>query len=371
MSGSRTTTRVIALACQTLSRQQRCICYRTCASLRSLSSCETVCGAHLISEVPGKPFSLQQARGFAAGSNESIDGAYVMAESSSTEPPTQPSNESDGAAGEISSSDQESEDDEQEEGDDYEQEGDEHGPQALLQSPDETVVEEETEQDELLREIQSSSKKHQRHMLQQLLTGNELAGSGSETMGQEEGTAAIAAARDKYALKLVDVNSTNKGSPAGGVQSFSAMVVVGDGEGLLGHGTGKAAELVAAIRKASVRALDRVTHVPRYERFTILHPVATKYGKCKLRMYPLASGGGIRANALLGDIAALAGIKAIGIKIHGSRNTRNSVKALFQAFGQLTTIEQQAKDKGMTAVEVIVGSRPKPRQRGKYSTRLS
>ena len=69
-----------------------------------------------------------------------------------------------------------------------------------------------------------------RHMLQQLLTGNELAGSGSETMGQEEGTAAIAAARDKYALKLVDVNSTNKGSPAGGVQSFSAMVVVGDGE---------------------------------------------------------------------------------------------------------------------------------------------
>lgn len=67
-------------------------------------------------------------------------------------------------------------------------------------------------------------------MLQQLLTGNELAGSGSETMGQEEGTAAIAAARDKYALKLVDVNSTNKGSPAGGVQSFSAMVVVGDGE---------------------------------------------------------------------------------------------------------------------------------------------
>lgn len=85
-----------------------------------------------------------------------------MAESSSTEPPTQPSNESDGAAGEISSSDQESEDDEQEEGDDYEQEGDEHGPQALLQSPDETVVEEETEQDELLREIQSSSKKHQR-----------------------------------------------------------------------------------------------------------------------------------------------------------------------------------------------------------------
>ena len=70
-----------------------------------------------------------------------------------------------------------------------------------------------------------------RHMLQQLLTGNELA--GDTLSSQEEGIAAIAAAREKYSLKLVDVNSTNKGSPAGGVQSFSAMVVVGDGEVLV------------------------------------------------------------------------------------------------------------------------------------------
>ena len=72
---------------------------------------------------------------------------------------------------------------------------------------------------------------HCRHMLQQLLTGNELTGTGHDSMNQQEdGIAAIAAARQKYSLKLVDVNSTNKGSPAGGVQSFSAMVVVGDCE---------------------------------------------------------------------------------------------------------------------------------------------
>lgn len=142
-------------------------------------------------------------------------------------------------------------------------------------------------------------------------------------------------------------------------------------QGALGHGTGKAAELVAAIRKASLRALKNVMFIPRYERFTILHPVDTKFGKCKLRMYPLASGGGIRANALLGDIASLAGINSIGIKTHGSRNARNSVKALFKAFEQLTTIEQLAKDKGMAAVEVIVGSMPKPRQRFKYASRRS
>ena len=57
-------------------------------------------------------------------------------------------------------------------------------------------------------------------------------------------------------------------------------------QGLLGHGTGKAGELVAAIRKASMRALNSLTFVPRWEEFTILHPVDTKFGKCKLRMYP-------------------------------------------------------------------------------------
>ena len=67
-----------------------------------------------------------------------------------------------------------------------------------------------------------------RHILQQLLSGNEL--TGAQTMSEEESNAAINAARQKYSLKLVDVNSTNKGSSAGGVQSFSAMVVVGNHE---------------------------------------------------------------------------------------------------------------------------------------------
>ena len=66
-------------------------------------------------------------------------------------------------------------------------------------------------------------------MLQQFLTHSEM--SGSSTLGTEEETnAAIDAAKDNYSLKLVDVNSTNKGSPKGGIQSFSAMVVVGNQE---------------------------------------------------------------------------------------------------------------------------------------------
>lgn len=118
--------------------------------------------------------------------------------------------------------------------------------------------------------------------------------------------------------------------------------------------------------------MNNLSYVPRYESFTILHPVDTKYGKCKLRMYPLASGRGIRANDLLGTIADLAGINAIGIKTHGSRNARNSVKAMFQAFAQLTTIERRAQELGVAVAEVVAGSRPAPNpRRYRYAQRLS
>ena len=86
----------------------------------------------------------------------------------------------------------------------------------------------ETLKQSTLESVSSCSSLICRHILQQLLSGNEL--TGAQTMSEEESNAAINAARQKYSLKLVDVNSTNKGSSAGGVQSFSAMVVVGNHE---------------------------------------------------------------------------------------------------------------------------------------------
>lgn len=349
MTSLRSSVRLVTLAAEVLSRQQRSLC-QIC-NIRALhtNTLASLASQHAIP--PTLTSVQQQVRGFAAGTSHPSPEGLLRADVSDSIPRPPPGTEGFQAAADTSSSDSEEDDDDEASG--------------LIEGP----AMPETYKDELLQKIQSSSKKHQRHILQQLLSGNEL--TGAQTMSEEESNAAINAARQKYSLKLVDVNSTNKGSSAGGVQSFSAMVVVGNHEGLLGHGTGKAAELVSAIRKASLRALNNLTFIPRFERFTILHPVDTKFGKCKLRMYPLASGGGIRANALLGDIAALAGINSIGIKAHGSRNARNSVKALFQAFGQLTTIEQQAQEKGMAAIEVVVGSRPRPRQQFKYATRLT
>lgn len=349
MTSLRSSARLALIASELLSRQQRSVSQQCFASLQALQLASSQRSLLDGSAIASRRYLSQQqaARGFAASSGSSSD--EDPGEPDSTDSALPSGTEDVQAAADTSSS----------------HSADNIDVTTALQDPSDL----EEEKDELLSKIQSSSKKQQRHMLQRLLSGNELTGGSPIT--EEDGNAAINVARQTYSLRLVDVNSTNKGSPAGGIQSFSAMVVVGNHEGLLGHGTGKAAELVAAIRKASLRAINNVTYIPRYERFTILHPVDTKFGKCKLRIYPLASGGGIRANVLLGDIAALAGINSIGIKAHGSRNARNSVKALFQAFGELTTIERQAKQKGMAAVEVIVGSRPRPKQKFKYATRLT
>ncbi|KAL0037812.1 hypothetical protein WJX79_000103 [Trebouxia sp. C0005] len=262
MTSLRCSARVVTHTLELLGTKQRPVCVISSSHTQLLHTrnLPLVPKDHCIT--PASCVAQQQTlRGFAAGTVHPPRTGPVLPDSV---PRPVPGTE-DFQAATNSSSDSDAEDD---------------GPDlsALVQGP----AVPETQKDELLQKIQSSSKKHQRHILSQLLSGNEL--TGAPTMGEDESNAAINAARQKYSLKLVDVNSTNKGSPAGGVQSFSAMVVVGNREGLLGHGTGKAAEL---------------------------------------------------------------------------------------AFEQLSTIEQKAKEMGMAAVEVIVGSRPKPKQRFKYASRLS
>jgi small subunit ribosomal protein S5 len=157
-------------------------------------------------------------------------------------------------------------------------------------------------------------------------------------------------------MKLIDVSRTSKGTKSGGLQSFSAMVVVGDGQGLVGLGTGKAADLMASVRKATLRAQNRLQFIPRFNESTIPHPVATKFGKCKLRMWPQTSGAGITAHPTMMAVAKLAGIQDLGIKLYGSRNIRNAVKGFFKAALDLQPVEQQAQQRGRVAVEVLCGS---------------
>lgn len=182
----------------------------------------------------------------------------------------------------------------------------------------------------MLEEIQQASKKRQRFLLQQWLSGRNEAGERlrDELRPPQTGD---------FSMKVVDVNRTSKGARAGRVQGFSALVVVGNQNGILGQGSGKALEAKAAVDKATRKALKHLTYVPRFREHTIHYPITVLYGKTKLIMYPRASARGIKASNLMNSLCRLAGVKDVGIKIQGSRNLRNSVQALFKAFDQMQT----------------------------------
>ena len=142
--------------------------------------------------------------------------------------------------------------------------------------------------------------------------------------------------------QVVDVNRTCKGTRSGGLYRFSAMVVVGNGAGVLGWGTGKAAEVRAAVQKAYARATRNLYPVPRHNAHTVPERVEASFGKVKVLVYPKAAGRGVVASGLVRDIVKMAGIHDVGVKVHGSRNPRNTVRCLFEAFDGLRTHEDIA-----------------------------
>ena len=120
------------------------------------------------------------------------------------------------------------------------------------------------------------------------------------------------------------MNRTCKGTRSGGLYRYSCMVVVGNGEGVLGWGQGKAVEVNEAVKKAYTRACRNLYPIPRYNGHTLPEGMEAKFGQVKVTMYPKAAGNGIVANPLVRDICKMAGIHDAGIKVHGSRNPRNT-----------------------------------------------
>ncbi|KAI7844101.1 hypothetical protein COHA_002241 [Chlorella ohadii] len=163
---------------------------------------------------------------------------------------------------------------------------------------------------------------------------------------------------DDFRMKVVDVNRTCKGTRTGGLYRYSCMVVVGNGNGVLGWGQGKAAEVNEAVQKAYQRACRNLYPIPRYNDHTITEAINAKYGQVKVVMYPKSSGTGIMANSLMREICKMAGIHDVGIKLHGSRNVRNAVKCVFKAFDMMRTeeeIERGAAQKGGVVVKMPPG----------------
>mmetsp|Transcript_35779 Transcript_35779/g.91362 ORF Transcript_35779/g.91362 Transcript_35779/m.91362 type:complete len:418 (+) Transcript_35779:166-1419(+) len=171
--------------------------------------------------------------------------------------------------------------------------------------------------------------------------------------GEGDGDADDERAQERiFDMRTVSVQRTCKKNKGGGLFRFQAFVVVGNGDGVIGYGMGKAGEVLSAIDKAYQDAERNLYYVERYRGHTVFEATEGKCTKTRVRVWPRPSGSGISCNNTLANICALAGIEDLGAKCHGSRHRVNMVKAFFQALEKQRTPEEIAREKGLVAREV-------------------
>ena len=155
----------------------------------------------------------------------------------------------------------------------------------------------------------------------------------------------------EFKENLVDTKSVSKTVKGGRIRRFSALVVVGNGEGLVGYGIGKAAEVPDAIRKAIEAAKKNVIEVPLVGT-TIPHEIIGEYGAGKVLLKPAAPGTGIIAGGKVRMVLEAAGIKNIRAKCLRSNNPTNVVKATMEGLKELRTAEEVAKIRNISVEQV-------------------
>ena len=152
--------------------------------------------------------------------------------------------------------------------------------------------------------------------------------------------------------KLIAVNRVSKTVKGGRIFSFTALTVVGDGNGRVGFGYGKAREVPAAIQKAMEKARRNMINVA-LNNGTLQHPVKGVHTGSRVFMQPASEGTGIIAGGAVRTVLELAGIKNIRAKCLRSNNPTNVVKATFEGLKTLRTAEQVAaiRDKSVDDIK--------------------
>ncbi len=152
--------------------------------------------------------------------------------------------------------------------------------------------------------------------------------------------------------RVVSINRVAKTVKGGRNMRFQAVVVVGDGHGRVGKGTGKAAEVPAAIRKAKDDAIKNMITVTTAGT-SIPHRVVGHFGAGRVLLMPDKPGAGVSAGGAVRAVLELAGIKDIRSKSLGTSNPLNAVNATIDALNSLRSVEEVAKIRGKSPEEIL------------------
>ncbi len=154
--------------------------------------------------------------------------------------------------------------------------------------------------------------------------------------------------------RLVHVGRTAKVVKGGRRFNFSAIVVVGDGNGHVGYGLGKAGEVVDAVSKATEAAKKNIIKVT-IQNGTLPHEVIGKFGAAKVLFRPASAGTGVIAAGGVRAILELCGVKDVITKSLGSANPHNSIKAAIAGLASIEDAESVAARRGVSIEKVIRG----------------
>lgn len=157
---------------------------------------------------------------------------------------------------------------------------------------------------------------------------------------------------DGYQEKLVSVNRVAKVVKGGRIFGFAALVVVGDGNGRVGLGRGKAREVPVAIQKAMESARRNLIKVD-LNGTTLFHPIKARHGATNLIMLPASDGTGIIAGGAMRAVFEVLGVQNVFGKVYGSTNPINVVRATLKGLQDMTSPEGVAAKRGKKIAEIF------------------